>query len=412
MPVAQCSCTPGQPCPMPHTPPPFVVEGRRRVRALAIGIEYKPSRAGVGELNYIIRDLENFRDYVVREVGWPAEAVTIMHDGNDNPSLEPTRDNILTQIDLFVKDVLPGDYLIFLLLGHGCQTVNKTGTEDDNMDEAFLASNHAGWPTTSPNSTDKLNTPGPDDRRRGSPHCDTYRGIVLDNELRERLVNPLPAGAELLAFIETCHSGTMLGGSHPASLTFHTLICVDLQSKRWKRDPFTEVLAKLSATYSQFVDGIRRTRFSRLTSLDFTADPMDMITKPAKVRARSSAQKRGESYDQNYFLKSKRDYDFGDPWAVSFSATKDGKASMNNEHTMISVVIECLRAQRNARRQTTVLQLKKLVFDRLVDLRLQMLIAGNGGVEEPKWEKQLKKRLEPQVTALYPDALRYTAIQI
>ena len=38
--------------------------------------------------------------------------------------------------------------------------------------------------------------------------------MILDNTLREKLVNPLPIGACLTAIFDSCHSGTLLDLDH------------------------------------------------------------------------------------------------------------------------------------------------------------------------------------------------------
>jgi hypothetical protein len=37
---------------------------------------------------------------------------------------------------------------------------------------------------------------------------------IIDNELKNILVDPLPVGCTLLAILDTCHSGTMLDLPH------------------------------------------------------------------------------------------------------------------------------------------------------------------------------------------------------
>ena len=38
--------------------------------------------------------------------------------------------------------------------------------------------------------------------------------VIFDNELRKRLVDPLPVGAYLTAIFDSCHSGTRLDLDH------------------------------------------------------------------------------------------------------------------------------------------------------------------------------------------------------
>jgi len=61
------------------------------------------------------------------------------------------------------------------------QLVNTTGTEEDGMDEAIIA-------------------------------CDN--NYLIDNLLREKLVDPLPVGSTLIAIFDTCHSASLLDLPH------------------------------------------------------------------------------------------------------------------------------------------------------------------------------------------------------
>ena len=66
------------------------------------------------------------------------------------------------------------------LHSHGVSVPDKSGDEEDGMDEAMV----------------------PVDYKTG--------GVILDDTLLEILVCPLPKGATMTAFIDCCHSGTML----------------------------------------------------------------------------------------------------------------------------------------------------------------------------------------------------------
>ena len=51
-------------------------------------------------------------------------------------------------------------------------------------------------------------------RHTGEDVKTTNKRMILDNELRKRLVDPLPVGAYLTAVFDSCHSGTMLDLDH------------------------------------------------------------------------------------------------------------------------------------------------------------------------------------------------------
>ncbi|EKM57738.1 uncharacterized protein PHACADRAFT_206615 [Phanerochaete carnosa HHB-10118-sp] len=500
---------------------------------LLIGIEYKSGKHDVDALNYILRDLHSFKDYLTKSADWPEGTITLMFEGADD-LLEPSRENILTQIRRLVENAQPDDLIVFLYLGHGCQTLNETGTEADRLDENILTSNHAGWPQDK--NGGKLPTRRACDLACDHPYYEKYRGVISDNELRELLVNPVPAGAQLLAFIETCHSETMLDSSrwkrkcaralsripsaydqvvrcvrrtnftrlssmdydlivflylghgcqtlnetgteadrldeniltsnhagwpqdknggklptrracdlacdHPyyekyrgvisdnelrellvnpvpagAQLlafieTCHSETMLDLDSSRWKRK-CARALSRIPSAYDQVVRCVRRTNFTRLSSMDCRANPADLIGPPSKIAAQNHAPQRGDSYDDKYFLKSPRGYDLGDPWVVYLSSARDDQTSLSDEWTMMRVVIEHLEAQRNEGRRTTVLELQEHVKDRLAQLRLES-IRKNGTVEKGREEalkKSLRKRVTPQVSTLDKKML-HTVLEI
>lgn len=74
----------------------------------------------------------------------------------------------------------PGDSLVFHYSGHGSQQRNYNGDEVDGFDETLC------------------------------PLDFETRGMIVDDEINETIVRPLPRGAKLHAIIDACHSGTML----------------------------------------------------------------------------------------------------------------------------------------------------------------------------------------------------------
>lgn len=80
-----------------------------------------------------------------------------------------------------VEGCEPGDSLVFHYSGHGSnQEQNYTGEEIDGFDETLCPIDHE------------------------------TNGMIVDNEINETIVRPLPAGVKLHAIIDACHSGTVL----------------------------------------------------------------------------------------------------------------------------------------------------------------------------------------------------------
>ena len=79
-----------------------------------------------------------------------------------------------------VQGCQPGDSLVFHYSGHGSQQRNYTGDEVDGYDETLC------------------------------PLDFKTQGMIVDDEINATIVRPLPRGVRLHAFIDACHSGTVL----------------------------------------------------------------------------------------------------------------------------------------------------------------------------------------------------------
>jgi hypothetical protein len=89
---------------------------------------------------------------------------------------------MIRELKALVSGAEPGDKFTFFYSGHSDQQDAKSDLEEeDGMDEILITSDEK---------------------------------TIIDNELKEILVNPLPVGCNLLAILDTCHSGTMLDLPH------------------------------------------------------------------------------------------------------------------------------------------------------------------------------------------------------
>ncbi|KAN0136665.1 Caspase domain containing protein [Lactarius tabidus] len=151
-----------------------VLDGRRRV--LLIGIAYH------GELLNTNKDVDRYRDLLLGTYGYRAEDVVVLKDDLAlRAQLQPTRENILRELRHLVADAAPGDRFTFLYFGHSNQQRSKGLNEEDFKDECLITI---------------------DDE------------IIVDNELNDILVKPLPAGSSLFALLDTCDSGTLQNLPH------------------------------------------------------------------------------------------------------------------------------------------------------------------------------------------------------
>jgi hypothetical protein len=149
--------------------------GRRK--ALLIGINYFGQE---GELRGCINDVHNMSTYLNETFGYASEDMVKLTDDQQNPMSQPTKDNIRRAMQWLVHDVQPNDSLFFHYSGHGGQTEDLDGDEDDGHDEVIY----------------------PVDFRQA--------GHIVDDEMHHILVNPLPAGVRLTAIFDSCHSGSAL----------------------------------------------------------------------------------------------------------------------------------------------------------------------------------------------------------
>ncbi|KAL6400441.1 hypothetical protein AUP68_16147 [Ilyonectria robusta] len=151
--------------------------GRRK--ALLIGINYFGQR---GQLRGCINDVRNMTAYLAEHFGYKREDMVILTDDQQNPMSQPTKQNLLRAMHWLVKDARPNDSLFFHYsdVGHGGQTKDLDGDEDDGYDEVIY----------------------PVDFRQ--------TGHITDDEMHRIMVRPLQAGVRLTAIFDSCHSGTAL----------------------------------------------------------------------------------------------------------------------------------------------------------------------------------------------------------
>lgn len=154
-------------------------------RALLVGISYKPNQSDTWRpLENPHGDVDLYRKLLVRVYQYSPEDITVLTDGPNVPDLlQPTRANMIRELKRLVCGAAPGDKFTFFYSGHSDQqpSLDDIGVEEDGQDEVIITS-------------------------------DLLR--IVDNELNDILVKPLPIGSFLLAVFDTCHSGTMLDLPH------------------------------------------------------------------------------------------------------------------------------------------------------------------------------------------------------
>ncbi|KAL5210748.1 hypothetical protein ABZP36_006371 [Zizania latifolia] len=99
---------------------------------------------------------------------------------DSDPYRVPTKENLRLAMRWLVEGCRSGDSLVLHFSGHGVQKLDNDGDEVDGYDEALC------------------------------PVDFEERGVILDDEINETIVQPLGPGVKLHAIVDTCHSGTIL----------------------------------------------------------------------------------------------------------------------------------------------------------------------------------------------------------
>lgn len=104
----------------------------------------------------------------------------MLTDDASNPRQVPTVQNIVQAMQWLVTGASPNDSLFFHYSGHGGQTKDLDGDEDDGYDEVIYPLDHE------------------------------ENGHIVDDLIHDILVKPLPAGCRLTAIFDSCHSGSAM----------------------------------------------------------------------------------------------------------------------------------------------------------------------------------------------------------
>ncbi|CEM37825.1 unnamed protein product [Vitrella brassicaformis CCMP3155] len=89
---------------------------QRRGKALIVGCSYNKSR---GFLRGTSHDVQNWKSYLVFTVGWRLEDITLLMEGDGDESRQPTRHNIMHELERMRNEVRPGENLAVIFAGHG-----------------------------------------------------------------------------------------------------------------------------------------------------------------------------------------------------------------------------------------------------------------------------------------------------
>ncbi|KAK0481688.1 caspase domain-containing protein [Armillaria novae-zelandiae] len=155
-----------------------------RKRALLIGINQLSDEKGGPQGAPLVgphADVVNMRKLLITKYGYKAKDIVTLMDNGGSTELQPTRNNILHHIARLVHEPKDGEYFFFHYSGHGTQTENMDGSEEDGLDECLIAMDGE---------------------------------IIKDDELRDRLIDCLPATCYMTAVLDACHSASLLDLEH------------------------------------------------------------------------------------------------------------------------------------------------------------------------------------------------------
>ncbi|KAI9635791.1 putative metacaspase [Dioszegia hungarica] len=146
-------------------------------KALCIGINYFGTSS---ELKGCINDARNVEKFLCTRYNYRSEDIVMLTDDARNPRQIPTKANIIAAMQWLVAGAKPNDALFFHYSGHGGQTADLDGDEDDGFDEVIY------------------------------PLDFKQAGHIVDDDMHNIMVRALPPGCRLTAIFDSCHSGTAL----------------------------------------------------------------------------------------------------------------------------------------------------------------------------------------------------------
>jgi hypothetical protein len=135
-----------------------------RKKAVCIGINYTGQNS---QLDGCVSDAKNMYRFLVDRLGFRSRDIIRLTDDGGDPSNLPTRSNILGAIRWLVSGAHKHDSLFIHYSGHGSQVRDLNGDEVDGYDEVIFPLDYA------------------------------QAGTVIDDELHDNLIKPLPPGCRL-----------------------------------------------------------------------------------------------------------------------------------------------------------------------------------------------------------------------
>ncbi|KAJ7255765.1 caspase domain-containing protein [Mycena rebaudengoi] len=161
-------------------------------------------------------DAKCFKSLLIKLGYKEGDIVVLIDDPDAGPEFQPTYTNIMRELDRFMSGQKPGDKFVFGYAGHCYQKPNIDGTEYDGLDEFIIPSDASNFMKDNPD----------------------YSQVILDDVLKQKLIEPLLPGSQLIAVLDTCHSATLLDLEHDKCNRSGSLSSLARRSFRRIRESF------------------------------------------------------------------------------------------------------------------------------------------------------------------------------
>ena len=227
-------------------------------RALCIGINYTGTEYALAGC---VNDANNIKTHLESTYS-SCKDVVVLRDDSTNPEEKPTRANILAKFNWLVSGLKPGENVFVSYSGHGGRVRDTNGDEVTGLDGCLF------------------------------PMDGTTTEIITDDEIREHLVNKIPAGCKCFIVVDACHSGTM----------------VDMRYK-WEGDAFGNVRYTEDKKYGKtagkvvFLSGCKDEQYS-MDTVDHKDNPAGALT----WALLETWKRYGEKIKTKYLLWDVRNY--------------------------------------------------------------------------------------------------------
>ncbi|MBK9385754.1 MAG: caspase family protein [Planctomycetes bacterium] len=123
----------------------------------------------------------------------PEENLRVLEDAG---AQQPTRENILAELEKMRALVGPGSFVILFFAGHGAQVRDLSGDEPDGWDEVILPTNAAAL-------------------EESRDRADGIENAITDDEIGAQLSALREKGAFVWTIFDCCHAGTATRGEEP-----------------------------------------------------------------------------------------------------------------------------------------------------------------------------------------------------